>query len=217
MSYYAAGAWWASDGQAFSSHAEAEQHERAVANGQAGSDDDAFAQAMGSRPNSGVQAPAGTQPAPAGGNTGPLSSGRVSGFQGNPSAPQGTAAQQQAAFQGGNIGGAGGAGGSQQVLTDRARAPSDPGFFRQAASTIGSLLDNPVVNPIGYAARKAGQFADDTVGLNISGYVQDPVGQGLADLGAPDAVQAVANPTGYITRTAVNANNGYGTLPGATL
>jgi len=217
MSYYAAGAWWASDGQAFSSQAEAEQHERAVANGQAGSDDDAFAQAMGSRPNSGVQAPAGTQPAPAGGNTGPLSSGRVSGFQGNPSAPQGTAAQQQAAFQSGNIGGAGGAGGSNQVLTDRARTPSDPGFFRQAASTVGRLLDNPVVNPIGYGLQRAGRFANDTAGFNVSGYLQDPVGQGLADLGAPDAVQAIANPTGYIARTAVNANTGYGTVPSQIL
>jgi hypothetical protein len=213
MSYFAGGVWWSNDGQAFKSQAEAEQHEKT---GTGGATTDEFAAAMGRGGNTGVQAPTAASGA-AGSASGPLSGGRASGFQGAPSAPQGTAAQQQAAFAGGNIGGAGGAGGAQQVLTDRAKTPSDPGLFRQFANTVGAAFDNPVVNPIGYAASKAGQAVDNALGVNVSGYIQDPVGQGLNDLGAPAAVQAIANPTGFATRTAVNADTGYGTRPGAVL
>lgn len=80
-------------------------------------------------------------------------------------------------------------------------------------NTARDITNNPVVNPVGYGASKAGTLLDDQVGVNVSGYIQDPLGQGLADIGAPDAVQVVANPTGYVTRTAVNADTGYGTLP----
>lgn len=213
MSYFAGGAWWTSDGRAFSTQAEAEAAERS---GAGATTEDEFSAAIGRGNGTGAQASTPAQPR-VGNAAGPLSSGRASGFQGTPSAPQGTAAQQQQAFAGGNIGGAGGAGGADQVLTDRMRTPSDPGLFRQAANTVGSFLDNPLVNPIGYGASRVGRAIDRAAGTSVSGYIQDPVGQGLSDLGAPDAVQAAANPTGYIARTAVNANNGYGTLPGATL
>lgn len=212
MAFFAAGAWWTESGQAFATEAEAKAFEASGQGG--GSTDDEFARAMGS--TAAPRAPAGR--APVSTSNGGALSGAASGFQGAPNAAQSSSpAQQQAAFAAGNIGGAGGAGGAQQVLTDRAKTPSDPGLFRQLANTVGTVLDNPVVNPIGYGLKKAGQFANDATGLNISGYVQDPVGQGLADLGAPDLAQAAANPTGYIARQGVNANNGYGTLPGATL
>jgi hypothetical protein len=82
---------------------------------------------------------------------------------------------------------------------------------------LSQLGRNPVINPIGYAATKAGKYVDGKVGTSVSGYIQDPAGQALADLGAPDAVQLVANPTGYATRTAVNAGTGYGTNPAAVI
>ena len=89
------------------------------------------------------------------------------------------------------------------------------GFVRPDNSTLLDALrglgSNPIVNPIGYAATKAGGLADRALGTSISGYIQDPVGQGLNDLGAPDLVQAIANPTGYVNRTAVNSGTGYGT------
>lgn len=211
MSYFAAGAWWTSDGRPFASEAEANQAE---SSGAGQSTDDEFAAAMGR--GSGVKAPASAATAPTRASSGPLSSSRASGFQGAPNAaPAVSPAQQQGAFTSGNIGGAGGAGGSQQVLTDRAKTPSDPGLFRQAANLGSSFLGNPIVNPIGYGLGKAGQAVDRAFGTSVSGYIQDPVGQGLSDLGAPDAVQAIANPTGYITRNAVNSGTNYGMNPGA--
>lgn len=210
MSYFAAGAWWSSDGTAWASQAEAEQHEQQVASGQGGVDDDAFAAASGAR----------STPAGQGRPTTDLrSQAQRNPGQAAPSPYVDTRTPEQkaaAAFASGNIGGAGGAN-PGQVLTDRAKTPSDPGVFRQFANTVGSFLDNPVVNPVGYAASKVGGAVDRALGTSVSGYIQDPVGQALNDLGAPDAVQAVANPTGYVTRTAVNADTGYGTRPGAIL
>lgn len=87
--------------------------------------------------------------------------------------------------------------------------------FEQAAGLVSSFYNNPIVNPIGYAANKAGGAVNRAVGADVSGYIQDPIGQGLKDVGAPDAVQVAANPTGYLTRNAVNAKTGYGTNPGA--
>jgi hypothetical protein len=207
MSYYAAGAWWTSSGQAFASQAEADAFEKSGAAG--GPTDDEFARATGS--TSAVRAPNTTQPVRSS-IPDVYSAPANSGSRSQSSSP----AQQQAAFQSGNIGGAGGTN-PDQVLRDRAEPVSNPGLFRQAANTVGAFFDNPIVNPIGYGASKLGKAADNLVGANISGYIQDPIGQGLSDIGAPDAVQAVANPTGYITRTGVNANTGYGLMPGATL
>lgn len=58
MAYYAAGAWWTSDGQAFGTQQAAEAAERNGGGGSAASADDEFARAMG-RGGTGVQAPAG--------------------------------------------------------------------------------------------------------------------------------------------------------------
>jgi hypothetical protein len=104
----------------------------------------------------------------------------------------------------------------QQTADARAaNQPKDKNFFEQAAGLVSSFYNNPVVNPIGYAAGKAGGAVNRAVGADVSGYIQDPLGQGLKDAGAPDAVQVAANPTGYLTRNAVNAGTGYGTNPGA--
>ncbi len=89
------------------------------------------------------------------------------------------------------------------------------GIADQAANLASDFFGNPIINPIGYGAKKIGGAIDGAAGTSVSGYIQDPVGQGLSDLGAPDFVQAIANPTGFATRTAVNANTGYGTNPGA--
>jgi hypothetical protein len=121
--------------------------------------------------------------------------------QGNPTAGFGGSPEQIAA--------------AKKAATKAATANRpDSNTFLDALSQLGR---NPIVNPIGYAATKVGGKLDSAVGANVSGYIQDPAGQALNDLGAPDAVQAVANPTGYATRTAVNAGTGYGTNPGQVL
>lgn len=103
------------------------------------------------------------------------------------------------------------------AAASRANAGSGTGFYEdplgKGLSTASSLYRNPLISPIGYAATQGGRAVDRATGLNVSGYIQDPAGQALADIGAPDAVQAIANPTGYATRTAVNAGTGYGTNP----
>jgi hypothetical protein len=119
--------------------------------------------------------------------------------QGNPSAGYGGSPQQIAAARAAN---------------QAAIKKPDSNTFLDAVSSLGR---NPVINPIGYAATKAGKYVDRQLGTSVSGYIQDPAGQALADLGAPDAVQLLANPTGYATRTAVNAGTGYGTNPGQIL
>lgn len=118
--------------------------------------------------------------------------------QGNPTAGYGgSAAQQQAA---------------RTANRANVRYGKAPGGVVSDTLKIGaSAFNNPVLNPIGYVAKKGGTAIDRATGVNVSGYIQDPVGQGLNDLGAPDAVQLIANPTGYVTRQAVNAGTGYGT------
>ncbi len=103
----------------------------------------------------------------------------------------------------------------QARATAHAASKQGQGIADQAANLASDFFGNPIVNPIGYAAKKIGGAADRAAGTSVSGYIQDPLGQGLADIGAPDFAQAVANPTGYATRTAVNAGTGYGTNPGA--
>ncbi|MES2865768.1 MAG: hypothetical protein V4703_03300 [Actinomycetota bacterium] len=112
---------------------------------------------------------------------------------------------------------------------------SGSGFYETISPL--NILTNPVINPIGYVAKKGGetvnravgnvfdraidQYAQTTVSPRtnvatdlrpeVSGYIQDPIGQFLNDVGAPDIVQAGANPTGFLNRTGVNASTGYGT------
>jgi hypothetical protein len=101
-----------------------------------------------------------------------------------------------------------------EAAIDANRKRPETSTFLDAVSELGR---NPVINPIGYAATKVGGAVNRAVGADVSGYIQDPFGQALNDLGAPDAAQFIANPTGYATRTAVNAGTGYGTNPGQIL
>jgi hypothetical protein len=52
---------------------------------------------------------------------------------------------------------------------------------------------------------------------SVSGYIQDPVGQYINDIGGPKLVQAVANPTGLAARTGVNTGTAFGLDPAAVL
>lgn len=230
MAYYANGAWWTAGGQAYGSKAEAEAAE---ANSGAAGSDDAFAAAMGRNTASAVRA-ATRAPATPAAQTGSRSGGgttaqpSTSGRGPQPAAPPATAqprAQNPGSYQPGT--------GQAQAARD-----ANTGFYEQSIPDIASgLYNNPVTNPIGWAATQAGSTADRAVGNvfdrgidavvqavpglgranvrtdlrpSVSGYIQDPVGQIAADFGAPDLVQAIANPTGFATRTAVNAGTGYG-------
>ncbi len=110
--------------------------------------------------------------------------------------------------------------GTPQPINDAARAAQRANLRRPDNNTVLDALSqlgrNPIVNPLGYAATKAGNAVNNAVGADVSGYIQDPVGQGLKDLGAPDAVQALSGP-GYIVRQGVNSGTGYGTNPGQIL
>lgn len=203
MSYFAAGAWWTADGRSFKTQAEADTAERSPSASQIS--DDAFAQAMGRGNQTGAQAPEGR----AGAASTPmqvdqfnrqrdLGGATVRVQSGNPNAPLGGSPEQQAA--------------ARQASFEALSPKPDTNTFLDSLRQLGN---NPVINPIGYAAGKAGGFIDDQLGVNVSGYIQDPVGQGLKDLGAPDLVQAAANPTGYVARTAVNPGTSFGLNPGA--
>ncbi len=168
---------------------------------------------LGEGTNAGVRAPAGRPTTPDGlyfldtGEPTPLWYQRVAGNQQAQNQTRSTNIQQ---------GGLQGSGRSfADALEGGGYQSAEGGFVRPDNSTfldaLRGLGSNPIINPVGYGLTKAGQFADRQLGTSVSGYIQDPLGQGLADLGAPDLVQAVANPTGYATRTAVNAGTGYGT------
>lgn len=101
---------------------------------------------------------------------------------------------------------------AEEQASRQSRQEGGHGFWAQGPLGLASsIFGNPIVNPIGYAAGKAGGYVDNALGTSLSGYIQDPVGQGLADIGAPDAVQVISNPTGYATRRAVNSGTQYGT------
>lgn len=205
MSYFSAGAWWSSDGKPFATQAEAEQYERFPDEGE---DEDAFAAATG-------RARAATTPAPASGRTG----AKTAPAQVAPSA---------------------GSRGDRQLALD-----SQPGFWDdpvgQGLEAASAVYTNPIASPIGFAAKKGGELVDRAVGNvfdrsidayaqatvsprtnvatdlrpSVSGYIQDPIGQFAKDVGAPDLVQAGANPTGFLNRTAVNSGTSYGLNPAA--
>lgn len=204
MAYFAAGAWWSSNGQAFSTQQAAESYEQAVAaQGQMGPTDDEFAAAMGRGGGTGAQRPLDGQRAATPqelaafnqqaqyGNAPMARTTPVNPAIGNQAAEQAYAAQRP------NI-----------------QRPDPGNFFQRAARDtleIGSAaFNNPVLNTPTWAVTQGGQAVDRATGVNVSGYIQDPGGQALSDLGAPDLVQAAYNPTGYVTRQSVNAGTGYG-------
>jgi hypothetical protein len=207
MAYFAGGAWWTSNGQAFPTQAEATAYEQQVAAGSNGAgDSDEFATAMG-RGNSGNPRPSATDQAAAGAPAGAaeqasFNASRPGGFD-----PRSTNIA-SGRTQGNNVP-------FSDAVVGGGYQSEQGGFVRPDVNTpldaLRQLGNNPVINPVGYFAGQVGNQINQRTGFDVSGYVQDPIGQGLNDLGAPDAVQAIANPTGYLNRNAVNAGTNYGT------
>lgn len=206
MATYRAGAWWSAAGIPFATQQEADAYDASGGNNSV--TDDSFAAAMGRGNGTGVRAPAGSQPA----TTTPMEQERWNRenarFQAeggalarttpvNPSVDQATADR------------------VNQINSSQVKYPDQGSFLERAATDtaqIGSAaFNNPVLNPTTWGLTQGGRAVNNATGMNVSGYIQDPGGQALADIGAPDLVQAAYNPNGYATRQVVNAQTGYGT------